>query len=167
MKQGQLEIIGISIVVVLLIGGLLLAVGLHRPEQKPMRALHLQQAHSYLSAVLETTADSCKKHSIKELIIDCMENGETGADRCDDGATSACQKYKGVLKESSEKTLGAWKKNYALEIVEIKERKEEGAIEKIAASDATACQGYNNQDVAEAYLPLKSGSARISLTLCY
>ena len=112
-RKGQLEILGISIVVILMIGALVVAVKLNKPQEKSMRAINSQQANSYLSSALEVTAGNCKKYSVKDLIIDCWDKKQI---TCDDGTQTSCQKYNEVLQATVDATLAAWKKNYELKV---------------------------------------------------
>ena len=150
-KKGQLEIIGISIVVILMIGAIVLAVKLNKPEQKSMRGVNLQQANSYLSSVLEVTPENCKKYSVKELIIDCKEKKSI---TCDDAKQSS-EKYNDAMKTTADKTLGEWKKNYELKVG--------GQMVKESGCD----KAHKNEDFAEVPIPAKSGVVNVSLKICY
>ncbi len=108
-SKGQMEIMGLAIIVILVALGLLFAVRwmLKAPSAGPQRVEESVLAANFLSTLLGTTTD-CNKRTVRDLLQDCALT--QGATKCD-GVTS-CDYVSGVIETVLSKTFSKWKLDY-------------------------------------------------------
>ncbi len=107
MNRGQFEIMGIAIIIAILtLGGLIFfVISQSREENAVKEYSNTEFAQGYLEVLLKTTA--CKGYAVNELLKDCASDK---AISCADG--SSCEKARDVAKETLEKTLLTYNKEY-------------------------------------------------------
>jgi len=108
--RGQMEIMGLAIIVILISIGLLFAVQwmLKEPPTKQVqRAKEAVLTSNFLSSSLGVTTD-CNQRTVGELLRDCALTG--GVNKC--GDQTACVKAEKVLKDLLSETLDVWGYDY-------------------------------------------------------
>lgn len=128
MKRGQMELMGLAMVIVLISIGVLFVVKfnvLKEPADTKKDYSYSEIASNTLSAMLlSTSGDGCKNINIRDLLIDCTDNPydennvndiEGGSIECNDG-TESCFYAEYVINEILEKTLDEWGFNYNLDV---------------------------------------------------
>lgn len=114
-KRGQMEIMGLAIIVILISIGLLFAVQwmLKAPSTAQVqRAKESVLAANFMNAMLGTTTD-CNQRTVRNLLEDCAVT--QGATRC--GEATSCEYVQGVMQQLFDKTFNAWKYQYYFSIV--------------------------------------------------
>jgi len=119
-RQGQIEIFGLVIIVILVSLGLLFAlVVLSRPKGKEVaRVKESLLASNFLSTMLSTTTD-CGGRTMRELLQDCAVTDENwiGAYTCPPPTLeNTCQRFISIAKEMLENTFEEWNKDYVFYI---------------------------------------------------
>ncbi len=111
MRKGQMEIIGLAIVIVIILIGIVIAVRfLDFKKSDSTRAgfVSAELASNTINTFLETTAIECSKAKMSELIQDCAQ----GTERiCSDGK-GACEFVRSAADEIFTKTFKKWKTKY-------------------------------------------------------
>lgn len=107
--KGQMEIMGLAIIVILVSLGLLFAVRwmLKPPVVEPQRAEESVLAANFLSAMLGTTTE-CNKRSVRDLLQDCALT--QGVTKCQ--GMSSCDYARGIIETLLAETFGKWKLDY-------------------------------------------------------
>tara|TARA_Y100000310_G_C20583962_1_gene764445 strand:+ start:349 stop:897 length:549 start_codon:yes stop_codon:yes gene_type:complete len=128
MRKGQVEIIGLVIIVILITLGMLFALVFFINKEPPEKKVFVRKglAYSTVGALLQTSAD-CNNPAnpddvqIKDLLEACANDRFAGFNnlQCfnqDNQPTNICEFTKGEIEELLEMTLGKWKKDYELNI---------------------------------------------------
>ncbi|MBI2655915.1 hypothetical protein HYX06_05845 [Candidatus Woesearchaeota archaeon] len=111
MKKGQMEIIGLAIVIIIILIGLAIAVRFmtfKNPENTRAGFVSAELASNTINTFLETTAENCLKSKMKDLIQDCAE----GTERICGNGQGACAFVRSAADEIFTKTFRKWKTNY-------------------------------------------------------
>lgn len=108
-KRGQMEIMGLAIIVILVALGLLFAVQwmLKAPKPQVQRAKESVLAANFLNTMLGTTTD-CNKRTIRELLQDCALTG--GITKC--GDVTSCAYAQNIISDLFEQTFKQWNMKY-------------------------------------------------------
>ncbi len=111
--KGQMEIMGLAIIVILVSLILLFAVRwmLKPTIVEPQRAEESVLAANFLSTMLGTTTE-CNKRSVRDLLSDCALT--QGATKCQ--GVSSCEYVSGIIETLLAETFGKWKLDYYLSI---------------------------------------------------
>ncbi len=137
-RKGQTEIFGLVIIVILLAIGLLFAVVIltDTPTREVERVKESVQAANFLNTMTSTSAISCGKRDVRELLQNCaLATAEwTGAAVCDNGATNTCELADQMIKQMLDATLKKWGKSYKFFMTGT------DAVERIKAESGT-CTG--------------------------
>ncbi|MEM4246721.1 MAG: hypothetical protein QXR48_00505 [Candidatus Woesearchaeota archaeon] len=108
--KGQMEIMGLAIIIILVMLGLLFTVTwlLKSPATKPVqKAKESVLAANFLSTMLGTTTE-CNKRTVAELLRDCALT--QGATKC--GALTSCEYVHNVIEDILNSTMNVWRKDY-------------------------------------------------------
>lgn len=105
-RKGQMEIMGLAIIVILIALGLLFAVQwmTKAPKQQVQRAKESVLAANFLNTMLSTTTE-CNKRTVRELLQDCALT--QGITKCPDGKDS-CAEAHGIMAALFEQTFTQW-----------------------------------------------------------
>ena len=108
-KKSQMEILGLAIVVVLLLVASMFVYVFFGNAQKNLRSTFIssQLASNTVNTFLKTTASSCLKRSMTELIQDCALIGNF----CENGQDS-CSYVRFAANTIFNQTLDEWKIKY-------------------------------------------------------
>ncbi len=109
--KGQMEIMGLVVIVMLLSVGLLFVIKFVylEPESNPRsEQLDSQLAANLLNSMVQSTATNCSNQKIKALFSDCAAGEEI---RCDNGMYS-CEYLNKTMHEILDATLGEWNRDY-------------------------------------------------------
>lgn len=108
-KRGQMEIMGLAIIVILISIGLLFAVQwmLKAPSKKVQTAKESVFAANYLSALLGTTTE-CNKRTVRDLLQDCALT--QGATKC--AEQTSCEYAHDIMEKIFDSTLEKWNYDY-------------------------------------------------------
>lgn len=108
-KRGQMEIMGLAIIVILISIGLLFAVQwmLKAPSKKVETAKESVFAANYLSALLGTTTE-CNKRTVRDLLQDCALT--QGATKC--AEQTSCEYAHDIMGKIFNSTLEKWNYDY-------------------------------------------------------
>ena len=90
MRKGQMEIIGLAIVVVILLIGMVIALRFlvfKKPDSTRASFVSAELASNTINTFLETTAIDCSKTKMEELIQDCAQ----GTERICSNGKGACE----------------------------------------------------------------------------
>ncbi|MEM2915897.1 MAG: hypothetical protein QXT19_00860 [Candidatus Woesearchaeota archaeon] len=111
--KGQMEIMGLAIIIILVSLGLLFAVRwmLKPPVVEPQRVEESVLAANFLSTMLGTTTE-CNKRTVRDLLQDCALT--QGVTKC--GGLSSCDYAKKIIEIMLAETFGKWKLNYYFSI---------------------------------------------------
>lgn len=154
-KRGQMEILGLAIVVVLLILGLVFVikfVALKKPSTLKKEVVESQVASNYLSTYLSTSVQECSGLSTTELLQDCAAQGGI---TCQDGETS-CEKPREVAAFIFNQTFDQWKWEYEMSAF-LGERNSLFALGK-------TCPGQKRSKTFP--LPTRAGTLYVKLDIC-
>jgi len=152
-RKGQMEIMGLAIIIILVSLGLLFAVQwmLKQPAIKPVqRAKQAVVAANFLSAALGVTTE-CNERTVRELLQDCALTG--GVTKC--GPETSCAFVDGKLKDLFNATLDEWGQEYYFII------RGPAAVQRIEFNEP--CPGEREQKIHP--LPVGTGGIRIELVL--
>ena len=111
MKKGQMEIIGLAIVIIIILIGMAIAVRFmvfKKPENTRAGFVSAELASNTINTFLETTAADCLKSKMKDLIQDCAD----GTERICGNGQGACDFVRSAADEIFTKTFRKWKTNY-------------------------------------------------------
>ncbi len=116
-KRGQMEIMGLMIVVILLIVGVLFAIKfvvLKKPLETRQTFSRTQMASNLGLALMSSTTEDCRGTAVKDLLIDCAEWPEAGGTiTCGDGRKS-CAYVNSTIGDILNQTLDTWNTRYYL-----------------------------------------------------
>lgn len=153
-RRGQMEIMGLAIIVILVSLGLLFAVQwmLKAPSKQAQRAKESVLAANFLNTMLATTDLECNKRTVRELLQDCALTG--GITQCPTGRHS-CEEAKHIMDILFDNTLKKWNMKYHFSMT--------GAtpVEQLQFQ-TTPCPGEREQKIHP--LPVRPGF-EISLVL--
>ncbi|MBR9706308.1 hypothetical protein GOV14_04685 [Candidatus Pacearchaeota archaeon] len=113
-KKGQMEIMGLAIVIMLLIVGMLFVVRFvitKEPEGYKKEFTQSQLASNMLNTLLKTNTD-CPDLTITELLQDCGHNPDNPAITCSNNGKKSCQFVEDTAKYIFNQTLDEWNINY-------------------------------------------------------
>jgi hypothetical protein len=154
-RKGQMEIMGLAIIVILVALGLMFAVQwmLQQPSTKQVqRAKEATLAANFLNTMLGTTTE-CNKRTMRELLMDCALT--RGATRC--GGASACEYAEGILAQLFRDTFEEWSLRYHFTM--------QGASSVAEMEFGEPCAGELEKKVHP--LPVKPGfEILLSLEIC-
>jgi len=151
-RKGQMEIMGLAIIVILVALGLMFAVQwmLQAPATKQVqRAKESVLAANFLNTMLGTTTE-CNKRTIRDLLMDCALT--QGATKC--GGATACEYADGIMQRLFRDTFEEWNLQYHFTM--------QGASSVAEMEFGDTCTGELEKKVHP--LPVKPGF-EISLTL--
>ncbi len=92
--KGQMEIMGLAIIIILVVLALLFTLHFVRQESQERSIPDSLMANMFVSTYLDTTVPDCSNVRIKDLLKDC---GQSNSMVCPSGKT-ACQQAEGVTK---------------------------------------------------------------------
>jgi hypothetical protein len=114
-KRAQMELMGLTIIVILVILGILFAVKfviLKKPPETKASFTRSQMTSNFGMALLQSTTADCKGTDLTELMTDCAQWIETGGlITCGDGNTS-CSYVNSTVAKLIDDTLVQWKMKY-------------------------------------------------------
>ena len=140
-KNGQMEIFGLVVIVILLAIGLLFAVIIltKTPSTEVQRVKESVQAANFLNTMFSTTTQ-CDKKTVRDLLQDCALATQdwSGANKCNGKTT--CQVMQELIDQMLKETLGKWGKNYEYSITGTQ------AVEQIKIQ-TTQCTGEREASI--------------------
>lgn len=107
-RKGQMEILGIAIVIILVLTGFLFAIQwMAKPSrvEEVHRAKESVLAANFINTLLGTSTD-CGSRPLRDVLQDCALTG--GAEQCPDGKNS-CDYAQVFIKDMLDKTFGVRK----------------------------------------------------------
>jgi len=155
-NKGQLEIMGLAIVVLLISLAFLFVIQftITNSKEEPQQLFARKQlAHNTLSTMVSTTT-ACLDLTVKDLIQDCMDIIQE-YDCNDDGRPDSCATAEEVITTILDQTLKEWQKNYFFYI-------QLGQNEEMQIQNGE-CPGSKDQGVA--FIPTRGGRSQITATL--
>lgn len=158
-RRGQMEIMGLAIIVILVSLGLLFAVQwmLKPPSKQAQRAKESVLAANFLNTMLGTTDLECNKRTVKELLQDCALTG--GITQCPTGRHS-CEEAKHIMDILFDNTLKKWNMKYHFSI----SGPGNAAMEQLKFQ-TTPCPGEREQKIHP--LPVRPGfEISLALEIC-
>jgi len=117
-KKGQIEIIGLVIIVLIITIAMLFYISYNTNSKNPTKKTIYQEyaynelATSFAKSFLETYVDDCHA-TVEELMVDC---GSLRGGRIRCGSDTSCQKLEEVAIQIKNATLDDWNYPYGLEI---------------------------------------------------
>jgi hypothetical protein len=176
--KAQMEILGLSIVVLLLILGMVFVIkfiGISDKGSIRREVTESQTASNYIASYLDTTVKECRDLTIKELLIDCAEGGAAlpngGTIVCPTTPSiKSCQMANDVAKTIFSMTFDQWKTRYYFSsfvqnrnpFIELSFPADDPATGSVET--VTKCKGtYRSKDYP---LSTNSGTLHIRLDLC-
>jgi hypothetical protein len=118
-KKAQMEILGLAIVVLLLILGMVFVIkfiAMSNGDSIRKEVSESQIASNYIATYLDTTVIECRSLTIKDLLIDCAEDGALptgGTIMCPTTPQrKSCEMAHIVAKRIFEQTFDQWKTRY-------------------------------------------------------
>ncbi len=157
-KKGQMEVLGLAIVVVILFLAAIFVVRfvvLKNPADYRKDFISSEIASSTISTFLKTTAKECSQLTMTELLQDCAQgNGLI----CNNGQDS-CRFVNSTASAIFDKTLNKWKLNYQfLAYVNVN-----SLLIKIGKS----CKEQNLGQESKIFpIPIATGSMFVRLDIC-
>jgi len=133
MRKGQMEVMGLAIIIILVILGILFGIQFLKEEPTEIRAEFEQKtlATSFLNTMLGTTSN-CHKATFRELVQDCAQGGQIA---CPSGRNS-CQEAQQDFQFMLTEVLDSRKQGYKLIA------KGPGQIEQLLTIDSdNPCEG--------------------------
>ncbi len=108
-RKGQMEIMGLAIIIILVSLGLLFAVQwmLKAPQQQVQRAKESVLAANFMNTMLGTTT-YCNERSVRDLLQDCALTG--GITKC--GDQTSCEYVQGIIQQMFDATFKQWNTKY-------------------------------------------------------
>ena len=167
-KRGQMEIMGLMIVVILLIVGVLFAIKfvvLKKPAETRQTFSRTQMASNMGLALMSSTTEDCRGTAIKDLLIDCAEWPEAGGTISCGGGMKSCSYVNETIKSILNTTFDSWNVKYYVTAGTSKH-----LDEQIIPSDSPACSA----DPAKArpgesesfFLPSSRGLLTLRIFIC-
>ena len=160
MKKGQMEILGLAVVVVIILVAAVFVVrfGFNKPTNYRTDFLSSEISSNMLNTFLKTTARDCSL-TMTELLQDCAQGNSICCLNCDGSETEkvySCKYAESTANEIFSKTLDKWKMKY----------------EFSAYADANSplirlgirCSG--EKDSSTWPIPISAGSIYIKLDIC-
>jgi hypothetical protein len=113
-NRGQMEIMGLAIIVILITIGLLFALiwMAKTPPAQLQRAKESVLAANFLNTMLGTTVTDCNDRTTSELLQDCALTG--GINKC--GEATSCERANEAIRQMLDATLKKWGLKYNLAI---------------------------------------------------
>lgn len=150
--KAQMEIMGLTIVVILITLGVLFGVTVMRKPSSDIEQEFQQKtiATAYLDSILGTNT-LCHKATFRELIQDCAQGAQI---RCDSGRS--CEYVVEKMKEVFDKTFELRKTKYNLVV--------EGPGDTPDIGTNTPCPGELTPGIQ--YIATRAGTVTIRLELC-
>ena len=156
-KRGQMEIMGLMIVVILVILGVLFGIKVMSKPVVDLQAEFKEKSMSvnYLNTLLGTTTE-CHKGTFRELIQDCGAGATISCTVEGTGRVTSCDYVDLQFDYIFNITLGAIKKSYFLSI------EGPGNVQDIQTGEP--CPGERSRGTQ--YIPSRRGTVTLSLDLC-
>lgn len=154
MRKGQMEILGLAIIVVLIMLGVLFAIMfvLRAPSSDTAAKYRESQLAASIVTTMLGTTTSCRGATVTELLQDCAV-----FERLDCNGASSCDEADAAIEEMLEGTLQAWKRSYTFNIT--------GAynVARISSSFGD-CSG--EIEATTNPVPTAGGPLQVTLQLC-
>ncbi|HLD88711.1 MAG TPA: hypothetical protein VI894_00745 [Candidatus Nanoarchaeia archaeon] len=158
-RKGQMEIMGLAMIVILLSVGLLfyLRFSISKPEQQAKEEFtKSERASNMLSSLLSTTTD-CRDASIKSLLVDCAGNPTIFC-----SGKSSCEYSYGLIDKLFNKTIKSWKAKYDFTV----SVKTSGSQRRIMRVNSSACYGERETKFETIPLYPNPGNLEARLEIC-
>jgi len=160
--KGQMEIMGLTIIVILIILGMLF--GMKVMSKPPVDLEQEFKAKSmsvnYLNVMLGTTS-TCHKASFRELIQDCAQSGTLSCAIEGVGYLNSCDFVDFYFTDMLNQTLGSIKRKYHMHL---EGSEDVQAIEIRNPPDRDPCPGERTRGTQ--IIPSRRGAVTIYLDLC-
>ena len=178
MKKGQMELIGIAIVVILMSLGILFMLSFGISKKGPtfkQEFTNKELVSNTLSTMLRVKAHGCGDLTIEDLMQDCSSLSG-GSINCvlDENLIDSCDYLNKTISVIFERTFESWQRSYFFEITKSFPGQE--LVEMINLNDGKGClvggdlsyQGMRWHDIdTNAYwIPLDPGTIQVKLGLC-
>ena len=155
LKKGQMEIMGLAIIVILLALAILFVVQfviLRQPTDIKKEFTHEQLAKNTANTMLLTTT-RCRDMPLKDLLEDCAEGGYI---QCPSG--NSCTYSKDIIEDILADTLEIWNKDYYLTV--------KVGSEDILLPFGKPCPGEKTTSHPCCALPTGYGQLLLTLDIC-
>ena len=157
MRKGQMEIIGLAVVVVIILIAMLIAVrflAFKKPDSARAGFVSAELASNTINTFLEIAAVECSKAKMSELIQDCAQ----GTERICSNGKGACEFVRNAADEIFTKTFKKWKTKYKF-IVYVD-------INSPFVDLESGCTA-NQEKVSETFfVPVTSATVSVRLDIC-
>ncbi len=179
MKKGQMEVVGLVIIVILITLGLLFLAQFalkDKPEKKIFTRKGL--AYSTISAVMRTTvpAGTCMNEagqpvgdplSLGKDILEACTQVQLAGGRYQCQGQNSCEFFRETTNQLLQGTLGAWNKRYDFSAVVLFGEAEPQPLFENPIENKGGCEQAREIDAAEQPIPLTGGGlVRATLRLC-
>ena len=155
--RGQMEIIGLAIVIIIILIGMAIAVRFmvfKKPENTRAGFVSAELASNTINTFLETTAIDCSKSKMKELIQDCAE----GTERICGNGQAACAFVRSAADEIFTNTFRKWKTKYKLLVY---------ADPNLPFVDLESGCTANQERVSDTFfIPVTAATVSVKLDIC-
>lgn len=162
-KRGQMEIMGLAVIVILVVIGIFLAIRfLSKPSDSGPDLMDKKIATSFLNTLLadKLEARECKNGvELKEMLQDCTEKPEL-MKKCTAPVTY-CAKAQEITKGILSETFKKRGKGYEFRL----QRNEGSAVHEIM-SDSYKCPVTSDKQQVNYEIPTQSGTISLILKMC-
>ncbi len=114
-KRGQMEIIGLAVIVIMLSFGLIFALKtMIKPPSKIQESFAQKQLSQNMIDAMIKSSTNCRSLDLQELLIDCANSGLGGRIEC--SGVKSCTFVRGAMETILERTLDEWAVPYRLRV---------------------------------------------------
>lgn len=159
LKKGQLEVLGLAIIVILITLGVLFVIRFivtKEPTQLRQSYTRTEMASNMLNTLIRTDT-FCRSKSITELMQDCASNPPNGSINCN--GMKSCIFLNETISNITSKTLTVWGVDYEFDVW-----LEDGTKLIHILNPPGACKG--EKESKPFYLPLHITTINLKLDLC-